>query len=289
MEDVLFAASPDDPPIVTEVAPPLGINDTTPDSAPRIAALRAALSEGGPASTTARSPEPTRADVRRAPQVRTVPMAAPVRDKERVDRDARTNTARARVPSARPGPNDTSPVADLDLGIADTTPANLHEPRRSRSPGPHATTNQPLVVSRHDDEPRRSAPEQASSRARRRKWIFGMKLLATAFVLGGAAVAVTTLAVRAPRDSSAASRATPRLSPLGTTPSPAPSASASEPTPALVAAVVTALDSSCARPARPALSAAASASAAPVPQGPPLSPRRTPPRAPPAPSAIPFE
>lgn len=276
MEDVLFAASPDDLPIVTEVAPPLGINDTTPDSAPQMASLRAALREGSDPSTTAPSPQVTRPDAGRAAQLRTVPMAAPVREKPGVDRAARTNTARARTPSARPGPNDTARVVDLDLGIADTTPAAPRGTRRSSPPVTNATTNQPLVVSRHDEDPR----SPASTRARRRTILFGIKLLGTALLVGGAAVTVTALAVRASRDRAAAAGDNP--APAYVAPSSPPLAPVIESAPASVVAPVTAPR------LPPAPDPSSSASGAPRAAPRPTA-RKMPPSAAPPPSAIPFD
>ena len=297
MEDVLYAASPDNPPIVTEVAPPLGISDTTPDSEPAMAGLRAALDKGKDASTTALSPPTHGAPAPRPQQVRTVPMAAPIgadrtatsdadtsrdhgvgpRAKPVVARDARTNTAREPAAVVRAGPNDTTPMADVSAGLADTTPASAavrDEADSARGQERGSTTSTPLIVGRRADV--RDAAPRGEAKARARRRTFVAKVMAVAAVLGGAAVALTTIALRGPRTVA--------------TPSPEPRASAvalpSASSP-IALALVPVPSTSVPRPdAEPAQSAAVIATPAPS-----IARKKTMPRAaaPLAPSAVPFE
>jgi serine/threonine-protein kinase len=276
MEDVLYAASPDHRPIITEVAPPLGIHDTTPDLAPnhqssvRPPNAGSGESSSAPSSTTEPSPGIVAAPPRLTPQNRTVPLAPAVkadaetepdlspRPKPFVDRAARTNTAPARGPTARRGSGDTTPMDEPDAGGA--------FPRASL---PGSTTSQPLVVSHpaplvpaHADAGARNA-----ARAQRKKRLFAAKVLATALALGGATATLTTVILHAARDSSAA--APPFLAPEPTHFAPA------------------------APPAPPTKTAPSIHSATPTPTAPATAPptpaRRPLATAPPPPSAIPFD
>ncbi|MBX3193266.1 MAG: protein kinase [Labilithrix sp.] len=153
MDPVLFEASPDDPPIVTEVAAPLGINDTTPDGGPQIETLRAAIA--------AEQGETTDEDARpRGSAVRTVPMAAVpkwARAGKPIDRAARTNTADDARAVVQRGPNDTNPLEMLDAALAETTPAPRDEPAHARG----TTTAEPVALSPRPRKRRAFAPRVA--------------------------------------------------------------------------------------------------------------------------------
>jgi serine/threonine-protein kinase len=210
IDDVLFAASPDDPPIVTEVATPsLGPADTVPDDGTHSEKLRAALAAGeaARADTQEQSVKP-RAFVSPA---RTVPLAAPIKKDEApkkvvVDRNARTNTGRAAPVVVAPGPHDTIPIGIADAAaLAETTPANAPEPAAAR---PRAaavsitdhTTSQALVLTPGTD----ASQEMKGAPSRRRGATFAVKLAAFSVAVGLAAALVTSLAIRASRRTAAA-------------------------------------------------------------------------------------
>jgi len=210
MDGMLLDASPDDPPFVTEVAPPEGENDTTPDGASAVeGTLREKLVGAG-----ATVPLGGRA----VQNQRTVPMAQRPSGPPEVDRDARTRTApeRARVVAA--GPNATEPSRIVaGVALVETTP--VAGARRKPASVVKETTNTPVVVS----STRSASTDSLLPPARRssRRFVVRLGLAAAAVVALSALVTATIF------HGSTGARATASSTPSATSSSgtPAPASS----------------------------------------------------------------